>query len=60
MPMAALRKESIELGLAYGSEVQSIVINHGEKHGSLQTDMVLEKELRLLHLDRQQEERKRH
>ena len=26
---------------------------HGEKHGSVQADMVLEKELRVLHLDPQ-------
>ena len=27
--------------------------HHGRKHGSVQADMVLEKELRVLHLDRQ-------
>ena len=40
------------LGLAYSSEVESIVIIGG-KHGNMQADMVLEKELRVLHLDQQ-------
>jgi hypothetical protein len=29
----------------------SVYYHHGEKHGSIQVDMVLEKELRVLHLD---------
>jgi hypothetical protein len=33
--------------------------HHGRKHGSLQSDMVLEKELRVLHLDLQAAERER-
>jgi hypothetical protein len=38
------------LGQAYSSEIQS-GYHHGGKHGSIQADMVLEKELRVLHLD---------
>ena len=28
-----------------------VCYHHGEKHGGMQADMVLEKELRVLHLD---------
>ena len=35
-------------GLQFGGLVHC---RHGRKHGSLQVDMVLEKELRVLHLD---------
>jgi hypothetical protein len=30
-----------------------VYYHHGRKHGSMQADMVLEKELRVLHLDLQ-------
>jgi hypothetical protein len=33
------------------AEVQSIIMLHGRKHGNVQADMVLGKELRVLHLD---------
>ena len=48
MIMAILTKEDIELGLAYNSEGQSIIILVG--HDSVQAEMVLEKKLRILHL----------
>jgi hypothetical protein len=37
------------LGLAYRFR-GSVHYHHGRKHGSIQADMVLEKELRVLHL----------
>ena len=49
MTMATLIKENISLGMAY-SYRDSVHCN-GRKHGSIQADMVLEKELRVLHLD---------
>ena len=36
------------MGLAY--RFRGLIYYHGGKHGSLQADMVLEKELRILHL----------
>jgi hypothetical protein len=45
-------KENTLLGLAYGSLVH---YHHGRKHGAVQTEMVLEKELRILLLDLQAE-----
>ena len=47
----ALIKENTSLGLAssYGDSIHS----PGGKHGGVQVDMVLEKEPRVLHLDRQ-------
>jgi hypothetical protein len=39
------------LGLAYSIR-GSVCYYHGGKHGSIQADMVLEKELRVLHLDK--------
>jgi hypothetical protein len=43
-------KHLIQTGLF--SEVQSIIIyHHGRKHDRVQADMVLEKELRVLHLE---------
>lgn len=38
-------------GAGLVSEVQSIIYLHGKKHGGVQADMMLEKELRILHLD---------
>jgi hypothetical protein len=38
------------LGLAYSSK-DSIHYHHGRKHGSIQADTVLKKELRALYLD---------
>ena len=49
MIMAILIKENIELGLAYSSEGQSIIIMVG--HDSVKADMVLDKELSVPHLD---------
>jgi hypothetical protein len=43
-------KHLIEVGLHFRGLVYYC---HGRKHGSLQADMVLEKELRVLHLDPQ-------
>ena len=45
-------KNNISLGLAYSFR-GSVYYHHGGKHGSMQADMVLEKELRVLHLDPQ-------
>jgi hypothetical protein len=50
MITAALVKENIELGLAYSFR-GLVHYPHGGKHGSIQADMVMEKELRGLHLD---------
>jgi hypothetical protein len=49
-------KENIYLGLAYSFR-DLIHYYHGGMHGSMQADMVLEKELRVLHPHRQQAER---
>jgi len=49
MIRATLLKENILLGLAYSFR-GSVHHHHGRKHGSVQGDMVLEKELRVLHL----------
>jgi hypothetical protein len=42
-------KENVSLELAYSFRC-SVSYHHVEKHGSMQTDMVLEKELRVLYL----------
>ena len=47
MSKATLIKDNIELKLATGSEVQSIIYYPGGKHASVQAGMVLE-ELRVL------------
>jgi hypothetical protein len=47
---AALIKANIYLGLTYRFR-GSVHYHHGKKHGSIQADMVLEEELRTLHLD---------
>ena len=52
MTKATLIKENISLGLAYSFR-GSVHYHHGGKHDSMQADMVLEKELRVLHLDLQ-------
>ena len=52
MTTATLIKENISLGLAYSFR-GLVHYHHGRKHGSVQADMVLEKELRVLHLDLQ-------
>ena len=52
MTIATLIKENISLGLAAVSEA-----HHGRKHGSIQADMVMENELRVLHPDHQAAER---
>ena len=49
MGAATLLKESISLGLAYSFR-DSVHYHHGEKHGTMQADTVLEKEMRVLHL----------
>ena len=52
MTTAALIKENIEVRLAY--TFRGLVhYYHGRNRGSMQVDMVLGKELRLLHLDLQ-------
>jgi hypothetical protein len=52
--MTTLMKGSISLGLAYSSEG---LYRHNRKHGGTQADMVLERELRVLHeIGRQQKE----
>jgi hypothetical protein len=49
---ATLIKKNISLGLA--CSFRGLVhYHHGGKHGSMKTDMVLEKKLRVLHLDPQ-------
>ena len=48
MSTATLIKENISLGLAYSSR-GLVHYHHGGKHGSVQADMVLEKELRILY-----------
>ena len=45
-------KGKLSLGLAYSLR-GSARYHHGGKHGSMQADLVLEKELRVLHLDLQ-------
>jgi hypothetical protein len=52
MTKATLIKENIELGLAHSCR-GFVHYHHGRKQGSVQADMVLEKELRGLHLDLQ-------
>ena len=47
-------KHLIGAGLQFRGAVH---YQHGRKHGSVQADMVLEKELRVLHLDQQTTER---
>jgi len=49
MTKATLIKENTPLELAYS--FRGSVHYHGGKHGGVQADMVLEKELRVLHLD---------
>ena len=52
MTMSTLIKENISLGLAYS--FRGLVHYHyGGEHGGTQADTVLEKELRVLHLDQQ-------
>jgi hypothetical protein len=50
MTKATLIKENINLGLAYSFR-GSVHCHPGRKHGSLQADIVPEKELRVLDLD---------
>ena len=52
MTKATLLKENISLGLAYSFR-GSVHYLHGGKHSSMLTDTMLEKELRVLHLDPQ-------
>ena len=53
MTKATLIKENIYLGLAYSFR-GLVHYHHGEKNGSIQVDMVLEKKLTALHLDLQE------
>ena len=48
MTMATLIKDNIYLELAYSFRSS---VHYGEEHGSIQADMVLEKEVKALHLD---------
>ena len=50
MIKATLIKANISLGLAYCFR-GLIHYHHSRKHGSMPADIVLEKELRVLHLD---------
>jgi hypothetical protein len=50
MTKATLIKDSIELGLIYRFR-GSAHCHHGRKHGFMQVDMALERELRVLYLD---------
>jgi hypothetical protein len=50
MTKAALIKDNILLGLAY-SVRGSVHFHYGRKHSSVQADMVVEKELSVLHLN---------
>jgi len=50
MTTATLIKANIYLGLAY-SRRGSVHHHHGRRHGSTQADVVLERELWVLHLD---------
>jgi hypothetical protein len=50
MTQANLIKANIQLGLAYCFR-GSVHYNHGRNHGSLQANMMLKKELRVLCLD---------
>jgi hypothetical protein len=54
--MTTAIKETISLGLAYSFRGLAHC-RLGRKHGSMQADMVLEKELRVLHLDPKAKER---
>ena len=56
MTAATLIKEKISLGLAYS--FRGLVHYHcGGKHGGKQEDIVLQKELRVIHLDPQATDR---
>jgi hypothetical protein len=50
MTTATLIKENISLGLVYSFR-GSVHYHHGRKHGGVQADILLEKELRVLHFD---------
>ena len=50
MTKATLTKANIYLGLACSFR-GSVHFDHDRRHGTIQADMVLEKELRILHLD---------
>jgi hypothetical protein len=52
MTIATLIKESFELGLAYSFR-GLVLYHHGRKHGRVQADWVMEKQLRVLHPDQQ-------
>lgn len=49
MTKSTLTKESIEFRLAY-SFTHLAHYYHGRRHGNIQTDIVLKKKLRVLHL----------
>jgi hypothetical protein len=50
MTEATLIKDNVQLRLAYRLR-GSVHYHHGRKHGSIQAGMVLEKKLRVFHLD---------
>lgn len=52
MAAATLTKESMPLGLAFRSR-RLVHCHHERKHGGMLADTVLEKALRVLHLDLQ-------
>ena len=49
MTTVTLRKENIYLGLPYSFRGY-VHYHHGKEHDSMRADMVLEKDLRVLHL----------
>ena len=49
MTKAALIKKNISLGPAYSFSL--VHCHHGGKHGDMQADVMLEKQLRVLYLD---------
>ena len=54
MTMATLIKENHFIGAGLQSR-GSVHYHHGRRHGGMQADMVLEKKLRVLHLDLKKE-----
>ena len=56
MTKATVTKENISLGVAYRFSVL-VLYHHGRKHGSMQADVVLEREVKVLHLALQEVEK---
>jgi hypothetical protein len=58
MTMAALMKETISHGAGLCFQGCLVHYHHGVKHSATQADMVLEMELRVLHMDQKSASRK--